>query len=61
LGRGGEEWLVLDVPTQSSKKHQTFMMEDGALRDAQPTGDYEEAATPKLQERMDKATQDQVR
>ncbi|GMF20927.1 unnamed protein product [Phytophthora lilii] len=37
------------------------MMEDGGLRDPQPTGEFEEASTPKLQERMDKATQDQVR
>lgn len=37
------------------------MMEDGTLRDPQPTGEFEEVSTPKLQERMDKATQNQVR
>ncbi|KAI9984603.1 hypothetical protein PInf_005963 [Phytophthora infestans] len=36
-------------------------MEDGAIREAQPTGEFEEASTPKLQERMDKATEDQER
>ncbi|KAH7470918.1 hypothetical protein PRIC1_003268 [Phytophthora ramorum] len=37
------------------------MMEDESLREAQPTGEFEEASTPKLQERMDNATQDQER
>ncbi|KAG1698644.1 hypothetical protein DVH05_014602 [Phytophthora capsici] len=37
------------------------MMDDGAIREAQPTAEFEEASTPKLQERMDKATQDQER
>ncbi|KAE8887954.1 hypothetical protein PF005_g15746 [Phytophthora fragariae] len=37
------------------------MMEDGALRDPQPTGEFEEVSTPKLQERMDKGTQNQER
>ncbi|CAI5710774.1 unnamed protein product [Peronospora destructor] len=35
------------------------MMEDGALREAEPTGDFEEISTPKIQDRMDKATHDQ--
>ncbi|OWZ05176.1 Ubiquitin extension protein [Phytophthora megakarya] len=37
------------------------MMEDGAIREAQPTGEFEEASTPKLQDRIEKATQDQDR
>ncbi|RLN52650.1 hypothetical protein BBJ29_009328 [Phytophthora kernoviae] len=36
-------------------------MEDGALREAQPTGEFEDASTPKVQERMDRASNDQER
>ncbi|RLN92941.1 hypothetical protein BBJ28_00003348 [Nothophytophthora sp. Chile5] len=36
-------------------------MGDGALRAPEPAGDFEDAATPKLQQRMDKATEDQER
>ncbi|POM73228.1 hypothetical protein PHPALM_9943 [Phytophthora palmivora] len=37
------------------------MMEDGSIREAQPTGEFEEASTPKIQDRLEKATQDQDR
>ncbi|CAH0481655.1 unnamed protein product [Peronospora belbahrii] len=36
-----------------------MMMEDGELRDAELTGEFNEMSTPKLEDRMDKALQDQ--